>query len=208
MIAAIYARKSPNPDAAAIADDARSVIRQVERARQYAARKGWTVAEAHIYQDDQISGAEYARRPDFLRLMNALKPRAPFQVLIMSEGSRLGREQIETAWSLKQLITAGVRVFSYLEDAVKDYRGVLMQQTTEARGILRELLVDRVLYTPTVRRGERWCELRPSAPLVEFSEGHWTQTVVAPTGFEPVFQSRSRSCQSLQYLGHRELREQ
>ena len=116
MIAAIYARKSPNPDAATIADDAKSVTRQVERSRQYAARKGWTVAEAHIYQDDQISGAEFERRPDFLRLMNALKPRAPFQVLIMSEGSRLGREQIETAYALKQLITAGVRVFSYLED--------------------------------------------------------------------------------------------
>src|SRR5687768_5060685 len=48
--------------------------------------------------------------------MNALKPRAPFHVLIMSEESRLGREAIETAYALKQLITAGVRVFFYLED--------------------------------------------------------------------------------------------
>ena len=43
-------------------------------------------------------------------------PRPPFQVLVMSEESRLGREQIETAYLLKQLITAGVRVFYYLED--------------------------------------------------------------------------------------------
>jgi hypothetical protein len=48
--------------------------------------------------------------------MNALKPRAPFQALLMSEVSRLGREQIETAWALKQLSVAGVRCFSYLED--------------------------------------------------------------------------------------------
>lgn len=48
--------------------------------------------------------------------MNALKPRTPFQVLIVSEASRLGRGQIETAYALEQLITAGVRVFSYLED--------------------------------------------------------------------------------------------
>ncbi len=48
--------------------------------------------------------------------MNALKPRAPFQVLIMSEESRLGREAIETAYALKQLVTGGVRVFFYLED--------------------------------------------------------------------------------------------
>jgi hypothetical protein len=34
----------------------------------------------------------------------------------MSEKSRLGREQIETAYALKQLIQAGVRVFFYLED--------------------------------------------------------------------------------------------
>jgi hypothetical protein len=32
----------------------------------------------------------------------------------MSEVSRLGREQIETAYALKQLSTAGVRCFSYL----------------------------------------------------------------------------------------------
>jgi hypothetical protein len=48
--------------------------------------------------------------------MNALKPRPPFQVLVMSEESRLGRESIETAYALKQLVTAGVRVFFYLED--------------------------------------------------------------------------------------------
>ena len=36
--------------------------------------------------------------------MNALKPRPPFQVLVMSEESRLGREAIETAYALKQLV--------------------------------------------------------------------------------------------------------
>jgi len=36
--------------------------------------------------------------------------------LIMSEESRLGREAIETAYALKQLVTGGVRVFFYLED--------------------------------------------------------------------------------------------
>ena len=35
--------------------------------------------------------------------MNALKPRPAFQVLIMSEESRLGREAIETAYALKQI---------------------------------------------------------------------------------------------------------
>jgi site-specific DNA recombinase len=48
--------------------------------------------------------------------MNALKPRAPFQILVMSEESRLGREPIETSYALKQLLQAGVRVFFYMED--------------------------------------------------------------------------------------------
>ena len=48
--------------------------------------------------------------------MNTLKPRPPFQVLVMAEESWLGREAIEIAYALKQLVTAGVRVFFYLED--------------------------------------------------------------------------------------------
>ena len=48
--------------------------------------------------------------------MNAIKPRPTFQVLVMSEESRLGREQIEVSYALKQLVTSGVRVFCYLTD--------------------------------------------------------------------------------------------
>src|SRR5213593_3039743 len=113
MIAAIYARKSTEQN---VSDDEKSIARQVAHARGYAMRKGWTVAEEHVYADDGISGAEFVKRPGFLRLMNILKPRPPFQVLVMSEESRLGREQIETAYALKQIVTASVRVFFYLED--------------------------------------------------------------------------------------------
>jgi site-specific DNA recombinase len=114
VTAAIYARKST--EQYGVADEQKSVARQVEHARQYAERKGWAVDEAAVFVDDGISGAEFANRPGFLRLMNALKPRPAFQVLIMSEESRLGREAIETAYALKQLVTGGVRVFFYLED--------------------------------------------------------------------------------------------
>jgi site-specific DNA recombinase len=114
MTAAVYARKST--EQSGVADDQKSVARQIEHASQYATRRGWTVADEHVYVDDGISGAEFANRPGFLRLMNTLKPRPVFQVLVMSEESRLGREAIETAYALKQLVTAGVRVFFYLED--------------------------------------------------------------------------------------------
>lgn len=109
MIAAIYARKSTDQNG--VAEDAKSVARQVEHGRAYAERKGWTVADEHLYIDDGISGAEFERRPALMRLLNALKPRPPFAALLVSDRDRIGREQIETSYILKQLLTAGVRVF-------------------------------------------------------------------------------------------------
>jgi hypothetical protein len=74
------------------------------------------VSDEHVFVDDGISGAEFVKRPGFLRLMNALKPRPAFQILVMSEESRLGRESIETSYALIQIIDTGVRLFFYLED--------------------------------------------------------------------------------------------
>ena len=84
MTAAIYARKST--DQSGISDEQRSVVRQVEHARSYAARKGWHVLDEHVYVDDGISGAEFATRQGYVRLMNALKLRPPFQVLVHVRG--------------------------------------------------------------------------------------------------------------------------
>ena len=115
MICAVYARKSTEQNG--VADEAKSVARQVEHARAYATNKGWTVAVEHLFVDDGISGALFgASRPGLARLLAALAPHPAFRVLIMSEESRLGREAIETAWVLKRLTDAGVRVFTYLDD--------------------------------------------------------------------------------------------
>jgi site-specific DNA recombinase len=114
MIAAVYARKSTEQNA--VVDEAKSVTRQVEHARAYAASRGWTIADEHVYVDDAISGAEFQNRPGYMRLLNSLKPEAPFQVLIISELARLGREQLETGYACKQLSQAGVRIYSYLEN--------------------------------------------------------------------------------------------
>jgi DNA invertase Pin-like site-specific DNA recombinase len=110
--AAIYARKSTEQD---VDDEQKSVARQVDHGRQFAARHGWHVADDAVFIDDGISGTEFKTRPSYLRLMAALKPRAPFGVLIVMEESRLGRESIETQYALKQLMQAGVRVFCYLD---------------------------------------------------------------------------------------------
>ena len=112
MIAAIYARKSTEQNG--VADDQKSVTRQVEHARAFAQTNGWTVDETCIFADDAISGAEFDR-PGLLRLLNALKPRPSFQVLIMADSSRLGREMIQTTYTLQQITESGARVFFYLE---------------------------------------------------------------------------------------------
>jgi site-specific DNA recombinase len=112
MIAAIYTRKSQ--DQPGVADEAKSVSRQVEHACAYAARKGWMVDETRL-----LGRRHLGRRvptPARIPAADELKPRSPFSVLVMMDEDRLGPQQMETAWALKQLITAGVRVFSYLQD--------------------------------------------------------------------------------------------
>jgi site-specific DNA recombinase len=60
----------------------------------------------------------------------------------MSEESRLGREAIETAYALKQIVTAGVRVFFYLEDRERTLDGatdkIMLSLATFADELERE----------------------------------------------------------------------
>jgi site-specific DNA recombinase len=114
--AAIYARKST--DDSDRNPENKSVVRQVEHARTYAQAKGWTVAGEHVYCDDGISGAEYVNRPAFARLIASLPKRGapPFDVLVMSEASRLGRDMTRNAAYVLAILEAGVRIRYYLTD--------------------------------------------------------------------------------------------
>jgi site-specific DNA recombinase len=114
LVAAVYARKST--EQVEVTDEQRSVTRQTDHARVYALAHGWVVRDEYLFVDDGISGAEFRKRPGLTRLLSTLRPRPPFQVLITSEESRLGREQIETAYVIKQILDAGVRLFYYLDD--------------------------------------------------------------------------------------------
>ena len=116
MRAAIYARKSTDDSDRNPAN--KSVTRQVEHARDYAKKKGWDVLNDHVYVDDNISGAEFENRPGFAKLMADLPKRqkAPFDVLIMSEPSRLGRDIARNSVFILNIIESGVRIFYYLTD--------------------------------------------------------------------------------------------
>ena len=115
MKAAIYARIS--------AEDSRdaesSVQRQIELAKAYAARKGWSVSDDHVYVDNGISGAEFVDRPGFARMFAAVPKRgkAPFDVLVMSELSRLGRDAYRVPFFVGELADAGIAIWTYLNDA-------------------------------------------------------------------------------------------
>ena len=99
MIAAVYARKSTAQDG--VADEAKSLARQIAHARAYAEGQGWTVDPARVYTDDAASGADFTR-DGLMRLLASLKPAAPFAVLVVMHKDRLGREQYESAFNLKQ----------------------------------------------------------------------------------------------------------
>lgn len=114
MRAAVYSRKSTEQT---VADEAKSVTRQVEQARAFAEQRGWTVAPEHIFTDDAISGASFDRPG--LRAMMAACRQSPrlFDVIVMMSVDRLGREMSETMRLQVQIIRAGVRVFFYQSGA-------------------------------------------------------------------------------------------
>jgi DNA invertase Pin-like site-specific DNA recombinase len=93
--AGCYARKSnqeTGKDAAA-----KSVAVQVAEATRYAERKGWRFVDDQVYQDDAVSGA-IEQRPGLSALMAAVEgsKQRPFDVLIVSEQSRLARDTLFT----------------------------------------------------------------------------------------------------------------
>jgi DNA invertase Pin-like site-specific DNA recombinase len=108
--AALYARKSS--DDSDKNEENKSVTRQIEHARKFCAQKGWqAIAE---FSDDGITGGEegFKKRAGLKAMLGRLKE---FDVIVMSELSRLGRHQVLTSTALHQIEKAGVQVWFYLD---------------------------------------------------------------------------------------------
>jgi site-specific DNA recombinase len=110
--AAIYARKSTEQN---VAEEAKSITRQVQRAQAFAAEGGLVAPEELTFSDDGVSGAEFENRPGLQALLRTLTPRPPFHHLIVMDTSRLGREAWETNYLVKRVLQAGVRLWTYLD---------------------------------------------------------------------------------------------
>jgi site-specific DNA recombinase len=110
MIAAIYARKSNSQDD--VAEDAKSVTRQVDGARSFINTKKWTLDDAHVYTDDGVSGALFANRAEFQRMMRDAAAGA-FEAVVFYDLDRFGRNARQTMLALNTLADLGVTIWDY-----------------------------------------------------------------------------------------------
>jgi site-specific DNA recombinase len=112
MIASAYLRKSN--DEGDKAADVKSVAVQRAQIEKLAAAHGWSLDERFVFADDDVSGGiALGERPGGARLMAALATSpAPFQVLIVNEQSRLGREQLDTMLAIRSIERAGVAIWA------------------------------------------------------------------------------------------------
>ena len=131
MIAAIYARKSNEQND--VADEQKSVTRQIEGARAFISARGWTLDDTqvgtkqvkgpdgtlvdrpifrHIYEDDGVSGALFANRAEFQRMMRDAAAGA-FEAIVFFDIDRFGRNARQTMDALNTLADLGISIWDY-----------------------------------------------------------------------------------------------
>jgi DNA invertase Pin-like site-specific DNA recombinase len=110
MHAAVYARKSTSQSD--VADEAKGVTRQADGAKVFTASKGWALDDAHVYTDDGVSGALFANRAEFQRMLRDAEASA-FAHLVFYDIDRFGRNARQTMLALNTLADVGVTVWDY-----------------------------------------------------------------------------------------------
>ncbi|HXX44604.1 MAG TPA: recombinase family protein [Candidatus Acidoferrales bacterium] len=124
---------------------------QLEKCRQYAAERGWTFLERHVYTDEEISGATLDR-PGLRLLLEAveLKPR-PFDALLLEDASRLSRKQADVLNLCERLSFAGVSIH-FISQGI-DSGDEKFQLLLLARG-----MIDQLFLADTAKRVRRGLE--------------------------------------------------
>jgi site-specific DNA recombinase len=110
MIAAIYARKSNEQNG--VAEEQKSVTRQIDGARAFISSKGWTLAERHVYSDDGVSGALFASRAEFQRMLRDAEAGA-FEAVVFFDLDRFGRNARHTMEAFHKLADLGISIWDY-----------------------------------------------------------------------------------------------
>jgi site-specific DNA recombinase len=130
MIAAIYTRKSN--EQTDVAEEQKSVSRQVKGARAFIASKGWALDERHVYCDDGVSGALFASREHFQRMMREAAAGA-FEHLVIFDLDRFGRHGHQTMVALHKLRELGVSVWDFSTGQCIDLKSLGGRLTTILR---------------------------------------------------------------------------
>ena len=124
MNAAIYARVSKKRKERSDDDakskskpesESESVETQVDGARAFIAKQakqGWTLDESHIYKDDGVSGALFASREEFQRMMADAEAGA-FGAIVFFDLDRFGRDAQQSMAALSALAGFDVEVYDY-----------------------------------------------------------------------------------------------
>ena len=113
-----------------------SIVDQLRNIEQYCDRMGWP--QPVLYQDEATSGALLVR-PGIDAMMTAAQRHA-FDVLLVDDQSRLGRDMSETPRIIKQLKFAGIRVIGVSDGVDTDRDGY--KADIGLRGIMGEMYLD------------------------------------------------------------------
>lgn len=168
MRCAIYARKS-NDDNDKSRED-KSVARQVAHAKEFIRNKGWQpAAEGHIYTDDGVSGADF-KRDGLLHMLISLRE---FDVIVMSEQSRLGREMSQMSGVIARIVNRNVRIFFYLDGKELRYESAVDKFMVSAVSFANEM--ERELASQRSRDAslKRARELRSSGGRIYGYDNIW-----------------------------------
>jgi len=141
----------------------KSVPRQIEGSKKFMKHvpiDGKTVevrlVEDAIFFDDGISGGDFKKRDDLLRLLDYCKSKPrPIDILVLSEESRLGREMYQTAAVLMQIIECGIRVFFYLEGRERRLDSATDKLLFAIQGFTDEIEVERIRLRTGDAAGKR-----------------------------------------------------
>jgi len=113
-----------------------SIRDQLRNIEAYCARMGWPVPA--LYQDQAISGSRNDR-PGYGAMLAAAEL-GVFEVLLLDDLSRLSRDHIECAQTIRRLKFAGVRVIGVSDGTDTGRDGYKLE--TGLRGLMSEMYLD------------------------------------------------------------------
>ena len=135
--AAIYARRSTDEHQAASLDV------QIEEAKRYIERRGWTVAAEHVYREDAVSRAEFKKRPALIAMINAAEGKA-FDLIVCRDETRLGGDGPRTTLLIQDVIDAGGRLFYYVTDEEVSLNDATAKFMVSVRNFAAELEREKI----------------------------------------------------------------